>query len=371
MAAEPWLRLLAADTSARRCWRELLNTHGSPAAVVSLPRRVLEAAGIDPQAIARLEAPETDRIERWQEWLREPDHNLITIDQPAYPSRLAGIADAPLGLWVHGTGVEMLEHPQLAIVGSRNPTHGGRETAESFARYFADHGLVITSGLAQGIDTASHIGALAGTAGTIAVLGCGLDRVYPQSNAGLAARIAAEGLVISEYAPGTPPTAFHFPQRNRIIAAMSLGTLVVEAARQSGSLITARLAAEFGREVFAIPGSIHNPLAKGCHALIRDGAKLVDDAADVLLELAPQLGSAMQTPHDTPATEPCDVSLTEQQPYRDLLEVLGFEPSGIAVIARRVGLTTAEVSSMLLVLELEGLVEALPGGRYARLPQRN
>ena len=371
MAVEPWLCLLAADSGRQRCWRELLAAHDGIANIVTLPRAKLEAAGVDAETIDRLAAPDGERIEQWQRWLDRPGHGLITIDDPAYPERLAAIADAPLALWVHGADGRLLDLPQLAIVGSRNPTRGGTQTATAFARYFSEHGLVITSGMAQGIDTASHVGALDGRSGTIAVLGCGIDHVYPRANSALAERIVANGLLVSEYAPGTLPRPFHFPRRNRIIAAMSLGTLVVEAARQSGSLITARYASEFGREVFAIPGSIHNPLAKGCHALIRDGAKLVDDAADVLLELAPQLSANEWEATNVTASTHCDTSLTKQPQYVALLEALAFEPTQIATLAQGVGLTTGEVSSMLLVLELEGLVEALPGGRYARLSQRD
>jgi DNA processing protein len=371
MATEAWLRLLAADEPDPRVWRPLLEAFGEVEAVVSLPRSRLEDAGVDAATVGRLETPNDGRIERWRRWLDDPHHRLVTIDEPVYPRYLAEIADAPLALWVDGSNVETLSYPQLAIVGSRNPTRGGSETAETFARYFSDRGLVITSGLAQGIDTASHIGAAKGTAGTIAVLGNGPDRIYPRSNAELAARIVEHGLVISEFPPGTPPRPYHFPKRNRIIAGLTLGTLVIEAARRSGSLITARYASEFGREVFAVPGSIHNPLTKGCHALIRDGAKLVDDAVDVLLEIAPQLAKVTQSSSDPTESEHGVGSLTEQHPYTELLDALGFEPSGIASLAERVGLTTAEVSSMLLILEFEGLVEALPGGRYARLSQRD
>jgi len=368
MAAEPWLRLLAADVFVDRCWRELFATYGDVAEIVALPRATLEAAGVDLETVARLAAPDTARIEHWQRWLDRPARHLITLADPDYPSRLADVADPPLALWAEGIDIGILDRPQLAIVGSRNPTRGGSDTATTFARYFAERGLVITSGMAQGIDTASHVGALAAGGATIAVLGAGLDQLYPHANVALAERIRAAGLLVSEYPPETTPKPFHFPRRNRIIAAISMGTLVVEAARHSGSLITARLASEYGREVFAIPGSIHNPLAKGCHALIRDGAKLVDDAADVLLEIAPQLAA---TASDTTRAAERDAALTKQPQYAELLDALAFEPTAIATLAQRVGLTTGELSSMLLVLELEGLVEALPGGRYARLSQRD
>ena len=206
------------------------------------------------------------------------------------------------------------------------------------------------------------------------MLGSGPDVLFPRSHARLATEIIAKGLIVSEYPPGTPPLAAHFPQRNRIIAGMSAGTLVVEAARRSGSLITARLAGNYGREVFAIPGSIHNPMAKGCHRLIRDGAKLVEEAADVLIELPPLLELAMQPaapPAGAPAEAPVETAPLESQPgYAELLAALGFDPCGISDLARRTGLTAAELSSMLLLLEMEGLVEALPGGRYCRLSKR-
>jgi DNA processing protein len=297
----------------------------------------------------------------------------VTFASPHYPQRLAELADAPLALWVEGPSLELLATPQLAIVGSRSPTRTGRETAEQFARYLARCGLCITSGLATGIDGASHRGALHEVGGTIAVLGCGIDVVYPRAHAALAAEIKAHGLLVAEYAPGVGPQKYFFPQRNRIIAGLALGTLVVEATRRSGSLITARHAMDNGREVFAIPGSIHNPLARGCHLLIRQGAKLVEEAADVLVELAPQLeaaGVTIEAPPPAAQEAAGDASLTNDPSYRNLLAALDFSPAPIGELAARVQLTTAELSSMLLVLELEGLVEALPGGRYARLGKK-
>jgi len=256
------------------------------------------------------------------------------------------------------------------MVGSRNPTRGGVETAERFARYLGDHGLTITSGLATGIDAACHRGGLKSEAGTIAVLGSSLDQIYPATNGDLAERIAADGLLVSEYPPGTAARPIHFPQRNRIIAGLSTGTFVVEATRNSGSLITARLAAEYGREVFAMPGSIHSPLSRGCHRLIKDGAKLVEDASDIIVELAPFLQLALSD--EAPPTPVFDAesALTDQPGYPELLQAMGFEPCKLEDISARTGLTTAELSSMLLLLELEGFVEALPGGRYSRLPKR-
>jgi DNA processing protein len=295
----------------------------------------------------------------------------VTYGGEHYPPLLAQLPDAPLALWVEGENPGLLSGAQLAVVGSRNPTRGGLDNAQQFACYLAARGLTITSGLAIGIDGAGHRGAIAEIGGTIAVLGSGLDTIYPRQHADLAAAIVERGLLVSEYAPGVEPHKAHFPQRNRIIAGLSLGTLVVEATRHSGSLITARLAADYGREVFAIPGSIQNPLARGCHLLIRSGAKLVEEAADILVELAPQLKVDVATIERTRA-ETTSASATVDAPeYRNLLNLLGFDPSSISELAAHSGLTAAELSSMLLVLELEGFVEALPGGRYSRLRKRD
>jgi len=303
----------------------------------------------------------------WTDWLAEPGHALVTLGSADYPARLATLVDAPLALWIRGRQPALLAGPQIALVGSRHPTTGGRLTAEHFGRALSDCGLTVTSGLAVGIDAAGHSGALAGPGGTIAVLGCGIDTVYPRRNAGLAERIAAAGLIVSEHPPGTSPRAFHFPRRNRIIAGLALGTLVVEAARRSGSLITARLAAEYGREVFALPGSIHSALSKGCHALLRQGATLVEDVADVLVELSPQLAIARDAAERTSSRD-ADTPTTA---HDRLAELLDFAPVTIDELASGTGLTTAELSSMLLHLEMEGSVEALPGGRYCRLTKRS
>ena len=233
----------------------------------------LAAAGLTTKAIAWLSSPDAACIDRDLRWLESSRCTLVSSTDPGYPELLRRSPDAPAVLYVRGDAAALLE-PQLAMVGSRNPTAGGRATAREFATAFARLGLAITSGLALGIDAACHEGALAGGGMTVAVLGCGLDTVYPRENIALAERVAASGAVISEFPPGTPALREHFPQRNRIIAGLAHGTVVVEAARRSGSLITARLAGAAGREVFALPGSIHNPLARGCHELIRQGAKL-------------------------------------------------------------------------------------------------
>jgi DNA processing protein len=371
MATDAWLTLLQAaqSLSTRAAWIQTLAELGSAEAVVATPARTLIARGLPSDDVAKLEAPDEARLERARRWLAgAPQRRLITVDDPLYPRRLAELADAPLALWVEGPEPELLSAAQLAIVGSRNPTTDGRHIAEQFARYLAARGLTVTSGLAAGIDGASHRGALGELGGTIAVLGSGPDVVFPRAHESLAGEIAARGLVVTEYSPGTEPHKLFFPQRNRIIAGLALGTLVVEATRRSGSLITAKLAMEYGREVFAIPGSIHNPLARGCHWLIRQGAKLVEEAADILVELAPQLGEASSTA--TPERAPRDAAAdphADDPDYRNVMKGLGFSPVSINELAARTDLTAAELSSMLLVLELEGLVEALPGGRYLRL----
>jgi DNA processing protein len=260
---------------------------------------------------------------------------------------------------------DLLHLPALAIVGSRNPTKGGARTAFEFAHHLAGAGFTIISGLAQGIDAAAHRGALAAGGTTIAFLGHGIDRVYPASNKKLAHEIAAKGALVSEYPLGMHPGKHHFPERNRLISGLSLGTLVVEAARRSGSLITARLAAEQGREVFALPGSIHNPLARGCHELIRQGAKLVETADDIVSELAPLAGHILQTTMESTNNEN-PVQNVEHE-YVELRKHLGHDPVSVDELAENSGLTIGQVSSMLLILELHGEVESLSGGRYSLL----
>jgi DNA processing protein len=313
-------------------------------------------------ADAPVVAPERD-------WLEQPGHHLVTLADPRYPRLLGEIADPPVLVFVNGDP-DVLSLPQLAMVGSRHPTPAGAEAAYAFAQYLNGLGLTITSGLALGIDGASHRGALAGGGRTLAVVGTGLDRVYPAGHRDLAHRIAETGALVSEYTLGTPPRAGNFPRRNRLIAGLSLGTLVVEAAENSGSLITARLAAEEGREVFAIPGSIHNPLARGCHALIRQGAKLVERGADVLEELAPHLSVGFR-----PAGDDSDARDRSQAPrpddldpdYQRLLTYMGYDPVSVDLLVERSALTPEAVSSMLLILELRGYIAAHAGGVYVRL----
>jgi DNA processing protein len=285
-------------------------------------------------------------------WLEAPDAHLITWLDTAYPAQLKALPGAPAWLYVKGDPA-ILSRPMLAVVGSRNATPQGKRDAQAFAQALGEAGLTVVSGLAEGIDTAAHEGGLAGNGTGVAVVGTGLDRVYPARNRDLAHRLAQHGALVSEFAIGTPPKAGHFPRRNRLISGLALGVLVVEAAPQSGSLITARLAAEQGREVFALPGSIHSPLAKGCHQLIKEGAKLVESAADILEELRWQW---------TPATA-CPLA----PPDDGLLDCLGTEPLGLDALLVATGLTVDRLSAMLLTLELEGRVAQLPGGLYQRL----
>jgi DNA processing protein len=298
------------------------------------------------------------------EWARHPNHHIIDKDSDDYPELLRQIPGPPERLYVIGN-VDALHMPSLAIVGSRNPTRQGRQNAYEFAKHLGRSGFCIVSGLATGIDAAAHEGALDGGALTVAFLGHGIDQIYPASNRQLATRIAASGTICSEFPLGSPPRREHFPQRNRLISGLSLGTLVVEAAKRSGSLISARLAAEQGREIFAIPGSIHNPMSRGCHELIRQGAKLVESAADIVSELGPLALHLMQTP-DEPATSNPAASEPDTD-YEMLLGIMGFDPATVDELAGQSGLTIDHVSSMLLILELEGKIEAQVGGRYSRL----
>jgi DNA processing protein len=301
------------------------------------------------------------------EWLEDENHHLIRLGDDAYPELLAETAGPPAQLYVNGNP-EVLHLPALAIVGSRNPTAGGAQNAFEFARHLGRAGFCIVSGLAQGIDAAAHRGALAAGAPTVAFLGHGIDRVYPAANRELAREIARCGALVSEFPLGTPPGRALFPQRNRLISGLSLGTLVVEAARRSGSLITARLAAEQGREVFAIPGSIHNPLSRGCHQLIRQGAKLVEAADDIVTELAALAGHLLQTVDESPPSAPGAAdSLETDEEYVKLVEAMGHDPVSADELVERSGLTIDQVSSMLLILELEGKIEKLSGGRYSLL----
>jgi DNA processing protein len=361
----PWLRLLRLPGVGSRGRIALIRRFGSIEAIFSATRaqltQVIDGA---PEAVATLLGDMNRSVfEPDLAWLDQDNCHLLTWFDADYPSLLREIPDPPVVLYVHGDR-RLLGRPQVAIVGSRNPTPGGMENAQAFAGALARAGLVITSGLALGIDGAAHRGALAVGGPTIAIAGTGLDRIYPPRHRELAHEIASRGALISEYAIGTPPRAENFPIRNRLISGLSVGTLVIEAALQSGSLITARLAVEQGREVFAVPGSIHSPLARGCHALIREGAKLVETANDVIEELGP----LAQVAHESSPASKESVDATRlEASLATFLEFLDYDPVTVDRLVERSGLTPDVVSSMLLQLELRGFVTANVGGTFVRV----
>lgn len=363
-ALVPWLTLRRLPDVGTRTQFDLLEHFGSVENIFSAGRGQLEKvlAGKHEAIDVLLAGPDEKALKSELEWLGEPGHHLLTWPDSDYPVLLREIPDPPLVLYIVGER-RLLSRPQLAVVGSRNPTPMGRENAHAFAKSLAGAGLVVTSGLALGVDGAAHRGALEAGGQTIAVAGTGLDRVYPARHRDLAHEIVKHGgALVSEFSLGTPPLPENFPIRNRLISGLSLGTLVVEAALQSGSLITARLAVEQGREVFAIPGSIHSPQARGCHALIRQGAKLVESAQDVLEELDPLLSVAARAMVENTAPEgSIDPATTT------LLKQIGYDPVSIDTLIERSGLTTDAVSSMLLQMELNGLVSSCPGGKVQRI----
>ncbi len=352
-----WLRLLITPGVGRESARRLLSAFGSAEAVFRAPRPQLDAVA-GPLSPALAAAPEELAAlhEATQRWLDQAHgRSVLTLGDPAYPPLLLETPDPPLMLFAHGR-IDLLKATSIAVVGSRKPSPQGKDNARAFAAHFSRSGHCVVSGLAAGIDGRAHEGALEGAGSTVAVVGTGLDRVYPRQHHALAKRIAEQGLLISEFPLGTPPLPGHFPQRNRIIAGLSRGTLVVEAALQSGSLITARLAADMGRDVFAVPGSIHSPQSRGCHALIKQGAKLVESAEDVLEEL--NLLSSMAAP-PAPATE-------APEPADDVLAALGHDPTTVDALIARTGIPPQSLSARLLELELDGLVVRLPGGLFQR-----
>jgi DNA processing protein len=358
-----WLRLVETPGVGRESVRRLLGEFGSPQAAIGasgearravVGPQVAAALGAEPPGFAALLASTL----AWLDDAGSENRDVIVLGDPRFPQALLQTADPPLVLYAKGR-VDLLNAASIAIVGSRNPTAQGLENARAFAAHLSRAGFAIVSGLALGIDGAAHEGALEGGGGTIAVVGTGLDRIYPARHRALAHRIAEAGLIVSEFAIGTPALAQNFPIRNRIIAGLSRGTLVVEAAVQSGSLITARLAAEAGRDVFAIPGSIHSPQARGCHALIKQGAKLVDAAADILEEYATaHVAVASRIP---PAA---DESEARQDP---LLAALGFDPIGLDALVARTGMGAVELAARLLDLELAGRVARHPGQVFQRI----
>ena len=368
-----WLHLLHAPELGPAASHRLVRHFGSAAAVFEAPHSALVDTGLKPAALDYLQAADDAVLEADLRWARQPQHHIISFDDPRYPAQLKTLPQAPLLLFVWGDP-DYLQQPQLAMVGSRTPTAAGRRNAQDFARYLARAGLTITSGLARGVDAACHQGALQGIGGTVALVAHGLDMIYPAEHRELAAQIAENGAVVSELPIGTRAQRSFFPRRNRIISGLALGTLVVEAAPKSGSLITARHALNQGREIFAIPGSIHNPLARGCHQLIRQGAKLVETAADILEELAPALPArhapaAATTAEKPAASETKDHAYANQAldpDHQKLLKCLQFEPAAIDELVECSGFSAAEVASMLLILELEGSV-VCDAGRYTRV----
>lgn len=354
-----WLRLAQTPGVGRITAAHLLQEFGAPAAIFTAGAARLAQCVTSAQARSLCASPSADTsrlIATTEAWLSEPGNRVLTLHGPDYPSLLAEIPDAPLMLYIRGRA-ELLHGAALAIVGSRNASVQGQANARAFARALSEAGLTIVSGLALGIDTAAHDGALHGCASTVAVIGTGADRIYPARNAALARRIAEEGCLVSEYPLGTPPRPEHFPQRNRIISGLAAGVLVIEAAAGSGSLITARLATEQGRDVFALPGSIHAALSKGCHQLIREGAQLVETSVDVLqaLSMAP-LVRAVQPARVPPAPM-----------SSPLLDILGFDAMHIDALLAHAGMAAAELSAQLLALELDGVIARLPGGMVQRV----
>ncbi len=346
---------------------DLLNRFGSAEAVFSVPANSIKSCGIHARAIAGIANPDWPAVAADFDWVGRPDRYLVPFGSRDYPYLLSQITDPPLVLFVHGN-IHALDMPALAMVGSRRPTAVGREDARAFAKSLARCGLCVISGLAAGVDGAAHAGALDAMGQTVAVLGHGLDRIYPRNHEGLAQRIVAGGgALLTEFGIGMPPLAGNFPRRNRIISGLCAGVFVIEAAKKSGALITADLAAEQGRDVFALPGSIHNPMAKGCHALIRRGAKLVETVDDIVAELGPML--RLKREQVDIATGACDREPVEPAAAK-VLQSLGFDERTLDELVEGSGLTADVVSSMLLSLELKGMVTSTQSGRYARMVLR-
>ena len=366
-----WLTLLRAPGLGTASARALLQQAGSARAACRGIRKLRHSTGLDQASLEWIERPDVARLELDLAWLALPGHRLLRCNEADFPPQLETIPQPPAALFVAGDPAALLA-PQVAIVGARSASAQGLANARDFARTLGRAGLTVTSGMADGIDGAAHAAALEAGGMTVAVVGTGPDLVYPRKHRALAARIEQCGAIVSEFPPGTEARPDHFPRRNRLIAGLALGTLVVEAGLQSGSLITARLAAEAGREVFALPGSIHNPLAKGCHRLIRDGARLVETAAEVIEALRPAAlaqGAGLRARLETPGTGASDDTATRAQDpdYASLLAGLGDQPASLDELADRTGLAPAALSSMLLLLELEGVVAPAVNGRWQRL----
>jgi DNA processing protein len=369
-----WLRLALTPGVGNTKARKLLTAFGSAQAIFEQSSATLQQLGSDKLASAlRSEPPGlATQLQTTLDWLAAgDDRRVAALGDTAYPAALLDIEDPPLMLYMLGTLASQSDTAikkianSLAIVGSRNPTPQGESNARQFAKAFGSAGICVVSGLALGIDGAAHDGAMLGGGETIAVVGTGLDRVYPKKHLDLAHRIARQGMIVSEFPLGTPPLTANFPRRNRIISGLSRGTLVVEAALQSGSLITARLAAEQGKEVFAIPGSIHSPQSRGCHALIKQGAKLVEVAQDVLEELRLVPAGSGAAPAAPPECDEADATAGSRND--PLLEALGFDAVSLDAVQARTGLDTAHLQAKLLELELDGQVARLPGGLFQRM----
>jgi DNA processing protein len=358
VSLKAWLALSLTRGLGGEGARRLLKEFGSPDAVFASSISSLKSSVKADVAAEISKGVADDVIAPALAWLEDSSNHIVTLADSDYPQALLNIPDPPLLLYVKGR-LDLLNRPALAIVGSRSATPQGINNAEAFAKSLSNAGLCIISGMAHGIDAAAHRGALHGQGSSIAIVGTGLDKVYPAANRDLAHALAQQGALISEFPLGTPPLAANFPRRNRLISGMSLGCLVVEASLQSGSLITARLALEQGRDVFAVPGSIHAPQSKGCHALLKQGAKLVEAAQDILEEL----GSLLVSPAQTANSEGPDSNRQDSV----LLEHLGFDPVDVDTLSVRCGLTIAELSAMLLTLELSGRICVLPGGLYQRI----
>ena len=351
-----WLRLGLVAELTPSGFRKLLATLSTPEAICAADRATLARSVSDEVAAAIARGPDPVRLDTTLRWLEDPANQVVTFADDAYPRLLLEITDPPPLLYVKGDP-DLLDRASLAVVGSRNATQQGRANAQAFSQELSEGGFTIISGLALGIDAAAHIGGLAAASSSIAVVGTGLDIVYPARNRDLAHRLAGEGALVSEFALGTPALASNFPRRNRLISGLSRGCLVVEAALKSGSLITARYALEQGREVFAIPGSIHSPLSKGCHLLLKQGAKLAESSQDILEEL----GAVV---HERDSTIGSDDEVTHENP---VLAALGFDPVDLDTLCQRSGLTPESASAMLLTLELEGVVGRLAGGKFQRV----
>lgn len=367
-----WLILVNAPSLGGASLIALLEAFGDAAAVVAAGRHGLSRHGLADETLQAISSPDERKIEADLEWLSQPNHHLLCWDDDAYPALLRRINGPPAALFVDGDP-GCLWQPQIAVIGSRNPTAGGLDHARDFSTTLSRQGMTITSGLASGIDTAAHKAALDAGGLTIAVNGTGLDRIYPNSSRKVAEGIRLQGAMISELPLGSPPLRQHFPSRNRIISGLSLAVLVIEAGLNSGTLITARKAAEQGRDVFALPGSLHNPMAKGCHRLIREGARLVETTSDIMQELGPVAAELQMEIRLRLERELIEQKVVKHMPdllddsdYSDVWQQLSFDPKPVDDIIEQSGISAREVSSMLLMMELKGMVKNLGNGRYIR-----